>query len=159
MLLKTKNTSCLNKLFLSLMLIFVCSTLSLAQSPAQAREDFSEDELESFVNAYAEVQAIQDESDQKVMEAIESGELSVDRFNEILTQQQDPAKKADATAEEMAAFNDAAQAIIQERQVVEKKMVSAIEEEGIDINVYQEIMVAYQQSPKVQKKVNELMEQ
>ncbi|UII30832.1 DUF4168 domain-containing protein [Fulvivirga ulvae] len=144
---------------MSLVLLAVVSSTSLAQNPVKVRDDFSKGELTSFVEAYEEVQAIQQESDRQVMAAIEEGDLSMERFNEILAQQQDPGKESDASAGEMAAFNAAAQSIIQERQKVERQMVEAIEEEGIDINTYQEIMVAYQQSPKVQKKVNKMLEQ
>ncbi|GAA0190015.1 hypothetical protein GCM10009122_51100 [Fulvivirga kasyanovii] len=140
-------------------MVVVLYSTSLAQSPTQVRDDFSKDELESFVDAYEEVQVIQEESDKQVMTAIESGDLTMERFNEILAQQQDPGKVSDASAEEMAAFNSAAQTIIKERQKVEMQMVDAIEEEGIDINTYQEIMIAYQQSPKVQKKINKILEQ
>lgn len=159
MLLKNKNVHCLYRVFMSLIFIAVCSSVSLAQETTQVREDFSKDELKSFVDAYEEVQGIQQESEQQVINAIENGNLSKERFNEILAQQQDPGKKSDATAEEMTAFNSAAQAIIKERQKVEKQMVDAIEEEGIDINTYQEIMIAYQQSPKVQKKINQILDE
>ncbi|MTI28001.1 DUF4168 domain-containing protein [Fulvivirga kasyanovii] len=159
MLLKNENPNCLYKWLMSLVMVVVLYSTSLAQSPTQVRDDFSKDELESFVDAYEEVQVIQEESDKQVMTAIESGDLTMERFNEILAQQQDPGKVSDASAEEMAAFNSAAQTIIKERQKVEMQMVDAIEEEGIDINTYQEIMIAYQQSPKVQKKINKILEQ
>lgn len=159
MRLKNDNPNCLYKWLMSLVLIVFLYSASLAQSPAQVRDDFSKGELESFVEAYEEVQVIQEESDKQVMTAIESGDLTMERFNEILAQQQDPGKELDASAEEMAAFNSAAQTIIKERQKVEMQMVDAIEEEGIDINTYQEIMIAYQQSPKVQKKINKMLGQ
>jgi hypothetical protein len=37
------------------------------------------------------------------------------------------------------------------------EMESAIEEAGITIETYEEILIAYQQNPKVQEKVNELL--
>jgi hypothetical protein len=37
-------------------------------------------------------------------------------------------------------------------------MAASIEEEGIDIETYNQIMVAYQQNPGIQKKVDALLE-
>lgn len=122
------------------------------------KEDFKDKELESFVKANQKVNAIQAEGETKMMQAIDESDLTVDRFNEILAAQQDPQRNNDATAEEMSSFNNVAQEIIKERQEMEVKMTQTIEEEGIDLDTYNMIMYAYQQSPEVQKRVNDLLE-
>lgn len=156
---KNYNTPVLYTLAFSFLFVFITITSCLAQQPQrEIREDFSEDELESFVDAYEEVLEIQKESEERMKEAIEKENLTMERFNEILTAQQDPTSDSEETEEEMAAFNNAAQAIIKERQDTETKVVSAIENEGIDINTYQEIMLAYQYSPKVKKQLDDLLE-
>ncbi|ELR73805.1 hypothetical protein C900_01415 [Fulvivirga imtechensis AK7] len=156
---KNKNIHALYSLTFSFLFVFVFMGNSMAQQQQrQVREDFSEDELESFVDAYEEVLEIQMESEEKMKEAIEKENLTLERFNEILTAQQDPTSEVQGSAEEMAAFNNAAQTIIKERQETETKVVSAIEDEGIDINTYQEIMLAYQYSPKVKKQLDALLE-
>jgi hypothetical protein len=129
------------------------------QPSAEIREDFSDDELKSFVKANEKVTTIQMASEQKLIKAIEAEGLTVNRFNEILERQRDPQRTSDstATAEEMKSFNSAAQVILQENAKIEKEMTSSIEEEGIDIETYKQIMVAYQQSPQVQTRVNKLV--
>lgn len=123
----------------------------------EMREDFSDGELKSFVQANEKVTAIQMEAEQKMIEAIEGEGLSIERFNEILAQQRDPSRATETSADELQSFNNAAQAILEENARIEKQMVSSIEDEGIDIETYKQIMVAYQQSPEVQKRVNKLV--
>lgn len=143
----------------SMVVMLFISSFAFAQQPQQeVREDFSDEELTSFVNAHEKVIEIQQESQEKMITAIEEEGLSVEKFNNLIESQQDPNKEVDASAEELASFNNAAQQIMKERQETEAKVVSSIEDEGIDIGTYQEIMVAYQQSPKVQGRVNELLQ-
>ena len=121
------------------------------------REDFSDDELKSFVKANERVSAIQVESEQKMIKAIEGEGLTVNRFNELLEQQRDSSKKTETSAEELKSFNNAAQHILEENAKIEKEMTSTIEEEGIDIETYKQIMVAYQQKPEIQNRVNKIV--
>lgn len=127
------------------------------QPSIQLRNDFSDTELKSFVKVNEKVTVIQKESEQKMIKAIEDKGLTVNRFNEILELQRDPQKKTDASQEELTSFNSAAQVIIEENQKLEKQMTTSIEEEGMDIDTYKEIMIAYQQNPTIQSKINKLI--
>lgn len=139
-------------------------TAAWAQEPAQQqpsvemREDFSDNELKSFVKANEKVTVIQAEAEQKMIKAIEGEGLTVERFNQILEQQKDPSRASETSVEELQSFNNAAQVILEENTRIEKQMTSTIEEEGIDIETYKQILVAYQQSPEVQSRVNEYVE-
>lgn len=159
-----KNNNMLNpvtKLFLLCVLMLLPAAAVLAQEPAapsvQIREDFSDDELQSFVNANEKVSAIQMEGEQKMIKAIEDEGLSVERFHEILEQQRDPQTSTETSPAELKSFNSAAQVILQENKKLEEKMTSSIEEAGINIETYQQIMLAYQQSPAIQDRVNRMV--
>lgn len=121
------------------------------------REDFSDDELKSFVKANEKVSAIQMQAEQKMIRAIEDEGLSVERFHEILEQQRDPSRTSETSMDELESFNNAAQVILEENERIEKQMTTSIEEEGIDVETYKQIMLAYQQSPAVQDRVNGLI--
>ena len=123
----------------------------------EIREDFSDDELKSFVKANEKVMAIQVASEQKMIKAIEDEGLTIDRFNAILEQQRDPSRGDETSADELNSFNNAAQMILQENEKIEKEMTTRIEEQGIDVDTYKQIMVAYQQSPEIQSRVHELL--
>ena len=121
------------------------------------REDFSDDELQSFVKANEKVMTIQTEAEQKMIKAIEDEGLTLDRFNAILEEQRDPQRGIETSPDELKSFNNAAQVILDENAKVEQRMVSTIEEEGIDIETYKQIMLAYQQSAAIQTKVNKMV--
>jgi hypothetical protein len=135
-----------------------------AQEPAepaapQIRNDFSDDELKIFVKASKKITSIQMETEQKMVKAIENEGLTVDRFHQILEQRRNATSGTETSTEELKSFNNAAQAIIQENVKVEQRMTASIEEEGMDIETYNQIMVAYQQNQGIQKKVDTLLEE
>lgn len=132
---------------------------SVPQPSTSIREDFSDDELKSFVQANEKVMAIQVEAEQNMIKAIENEGLTVDRFHQILEQQRDPQRgtETETSEEELKSFNNAAQVILQENAKVEAEMTTTIEDQGIDIETYKQIMLAYQQSPAVQSRVNGLV--
>ena len=130
---------------------------TIPQPSVNIREDFSDEELKSFVTANEKAMTIQMEGEQKMINAIEEQGLTLDRFNEILEEQRDPLKESTTTAEELQSFNNAAQVILEENTRVEQQMTTTIEEEGIDIETYKQIMLAYQQNPTIQTRVNKMV--
>lgn len=129
---------------------------TVPQPSNEMRSDFSDDELRSFVKANEKVMAIQMEGEQKMIKAIEDEGLSLDRFNEILEQQRDPQRGTETSAEDLKSFNSAAQQILQENAKLERAMESSIQEEGIDVETYKQIMLAYQQNPAIYDRVNKM---
>ena len=154
----------LSALALFFLIYFLPVSRGFAQEPAaepsvQMREDFSDDELKSFVKANEKVMEIQLEGEQKMIKAIEDEGLTVNRFHEILEQQRDPQRgtETQTSPEELKSFNNAAQLILQENEKLEERMSTSIQEQGIDMETYQQIMVAYQQNPAIQTRVNKMV--
>lgn len=129
------------------------------QQEQTIREDFSNDELEKFVDVYVQVVEIQQENEAVMLKAIEDENLDINRFNEILQaqQQQQSATEINATAEEMASFNNAAQKIMSVQREANTEMQQIIEQD-LGLDTYEQIVMAYQQSPEVQQRVNELLQ-
>lgn len=132
---------------------------TVPQPSTAIREDFSDDELKSFVKANERVMSIQMEAEQNMIKAIEAEGLTVDRFHEILEEQRDPQRGTETSANELKSFNNAAKVILEENAKVEKEMTTSIEEEGIDIETYKQIMLAYQQNPAIQSRVNGMVKE
>src|SRR5690606_27798142 len=146
-----------------LVIAFASATIqaqdTVPQPSTAMREDFSDDEIKSSVSANEKVMALQLEGEQQMIKAIEDEGLTLDRFNQLLEQQRDPQRgtETSASAEELQSFNNAAQQILEENARIEKQMESTIQEEGIDVETYKQIMVAYQQSPTVQNRVKKMV--
>lgn len=149
----------------SFVLILFITAGAMAQVPMQQGQqqqvntDFSEEELEDFVEVYVKASEIQQQNETVMMQTIEEEDLELQRFNEILTsrQQQQPAEEINASAEELAAFNKAAEKIMTVQQEAQTEINQLIEEE-IGAEKYQQIAMAYQQSPDVQQKINEMLQ-
>lgn len=123
------------------------------------KEDFTDEELKTFIQANKSVVQVQQAAEQKMMQAIEETDMDVNRFNEIATAQQDPQADAGASAEEMATFNEAAQKVMAVQRETQSEIAAAVEEEGMEFNEYRQIMMAYQNSPKVQQQITKLIEE
>ena len=129
------------------------------QQEQGVREDFSDDELQKFVSAATKVQEVQQVRQQEMISAIEEEDLDVQRFNEIMAAQQGQAQNTDISDEEMEAFNLAMQKVMEKQEKLQTEVEETIEKEGISTDTYEEIMIAYQQSPKVQEKVTKLLQE
>lgn len=129
------------------------------QQQQQVQTDFDRQELEKFVNVYIKSTEIQQGNEAEMIQAIEDEDLEINRFNEILTVQQNQqnVEEINATAEEMDSFNKAAEKIMAVQQETQAEIEELIESE-MGTEKYQEIASAYQQSPEVQERVNGILE-
>lgn len=144
------------------LLMLLGSSVSAQQLPPQqqqqVREDFSDSELKQFIKANQGATAIQQESQGEMVATIEEEGLDVNTFNEILTSAQNPEQEVNASEDELNQFNKIAEKLQVIQKKTEEKIIKVIEKEGIDAEMYQEIMIAYQASPKVKEKVDKLLE-
>ncbi len=152
---------------LSLLLALSFSAPSLQaqavpQQPGAAPElktDYNDDQLKQFTEAASEVEKIQQSAEAQMISIIEENGLDLETFNKIAMAQQNP--NADASgmdAEDMKKYDEASGDLQKVQMEMQPKMVEAIESTGMEIQLYQEIMMAYQQSPELQAKVQAMME-
>jgi hypothetical protein len=91
---------------------------------------------------------------------VEEEKLSVEKFTEMAkAHQQQKLDAVTATAEEKAAFNKAAQRIMAMQPEIEQNMQQAIEKEGITLDKFEQIMLAYQQNAAIQARVQKMLEE
>ncbi len=119
---------------------------------------FSDEESMSFANAYVNLMQISQMGQQQMIAEIEEHDLTVQRFNEINMQaQQVPLEDVDMTEEEAEAYVTVI-AIIEEIQVEQESLlVKAVEDSGLEMKKFEEIMMEFQQNPELQQRVQELM--
>ncbi len=145
----------------TIMSMFAVVVFAQQQMPMQQQQevstDYSEDEIETFVEANLDVTKVQQEAQKKSMAIIEKNDLDLDRFNEIVAIQQGQSEE-EASAEEMKAFNAAAQEIMTNNQKTQSKMVAALENHDISQEKYQKIMMAYQQDEEFRQKVDSVVQ-
>ena len=143
--------------FTTLMIaLFVLFSAPLKANPG----DFSDDELKGFANAFVQVMSIQQQGQMQMIEKIEAHEMTVQRFNEIYMQSMEmPLEEIEVSSpEEMASFIAVSEEIEKIQTDLESVLIKTIEEEGLSIEKYEEIITAYQQSPELQQRIQELMQ-
>lgn len=131
--------------------------MPMPQQQQEVRTDFTEKEIETFVEANLEVTKVQQEAEQKAMGIIEKNDLELERFNEIVAIQQGQSDE-EASPEELQAFNAAAQEIMANNQKIQAKMQEVLNEKGVSEQDYQQIMMAYQQDEDFRKKVDSVVQ-
>lgn len=135
-------------------------TPAVPQQQQEVVTDFNDEELKQFASAAGKVMEIQQKTQEDMIKVIEDENLELDKFNQILmSQQNQEAEKVDATAEEMAAFNNASQKIMEIQTDIQTDVVKAIEEEGLEPQKYEQIMLAYQASPEIKAKIDALIQE
>ncbi len=121
------------------------------------KEDFTDQELQQFIEANKVAIGVQQSAEQKMISAIEKEGLDIQTFNEILTSKQNPEAETQATPEDQGKFNTAVEEVVKIQEEMMTEMESAIQETGISVEQYEEILLAYQQSPVVQEKLNQML--
>jgi len=145
----------MKKVYAFLIFALIAATAVKAQAPAQ--QDVSDDELKQFASVYKQIQSINQEVQQDMFEAIQEQGIDIQRFNELFQASMVPGQEIAASEEEMEKFNAAKAGIEKIQAQTEKKMEEVIVEEGLTLERYQEIAMAIQSSPDLQRKIQEYL--
>ncbi|MFW6277361.1 MAG: DUF4168 domain-containing protein [Prolixibacteraceae bacterium] len=142
-------------------IFFLSITSIFAQLPQQQAQpaDVSNAELEQFALAFVEIQSIDQELQQKMVNAVQESGLEVEEFNEILNAQQNDNQEVDATEEELNKFTDAQESIEQIQNQGQQEMQKIISNNELTVPRYQEIMVAVRNDSELQQKLQEHIEE
>ncbi|MBE9170577.1 DUF4168 domain-containing protein [Pleurocapsales cyanobacterium LEGE 06147] len=141
------------------------------ENPTQPQTEVSQEELQQFAQAYKQIQQIRQDSEVKMVEAVQNEGLSPERFIEISELQQSPQapqgqedgqsqqapQNTEITAQEQQGFENAKTKILEIRQQSESQMEQAIQAEGLDVPRFNEIVAALQQDPALRDQVQQMI--
>ncbi|MBA3898764.1 MAG: DUF4168 domain-containing protein [Bacteroidetes bacterium] len=125
----------------------------------QQETQYSSEKLQKFVEASKGISTIHQHGEEKMIAAIEQENLDIEKFNQIaeMKMNQQEAAAGDVSDEDIASF----ERVMPELQIIQMQMQQemeiAIEESGMEVEEYTEIMEAYRADPEVQEKINELL--
>ncbi|WP_439881019.1 DUF4168 domain-containing protein [Pontibacter sp. MBLB2868] len=159
---KLKGTA-ITALILIALALGTTATAQQTSQPAQqqqAPQNFTDKELKQFADASNRLMEIQRKGEEKMLKILEEEKLSVDKFNEMAqAHQQEKLDEVVATEQEKTAFNKAAERMMAMQPALQKEVEAAIQKEGMQLDRYEQIMVAYRQDPVLQEKLNKMMAQ
>lgn len=126
----------------------------------QSTPDYSETELDAFVEATQAVQQVQQGYQQKMMTAIEGEGLTAEEFQTMARAQQNPeADKPEMPEPKKEAFANAMNQVMAIQQSMATDMESALDEHEMAPEKYREMSVQIQKSPELSQKVMGMMQE
>ena len=159
----------LNRLVIASVAIVMSTTSLIAQVQQQAPEmpdlptssEVSDDELTKLVSTIFDLEPIQIHAQEQIQEALESENISVERFQQMMMAMQNPqlADEINITEEEMAKLETIQPALIEIQGEADREMVEKIEENGFTMERYRSIVMAAQQDPELMARIEVLLEE
>ncbi len=127
------------------------AALTLAADPVPSAD------IVNFAKAYQAVQGIRQGAEADMVKAVESEGLTVEQFNAIAeSQTADPTDTPSVSTEaEESQFNAAIEDIITIRQTAESEMAEAIEDTGLSIERFNEILEQSTQDQTLSERIGE----
>ncbi|MBD3274625.1 MAG: DUF4168 domain-containing protein, partial [Candidatus Marinimicrobia bacterium] len=118
--------------------------------------DLSNAELQQFADAVESLQGIQQQARQDMLNAIQEEGLDANRYSQIMKSQQDPQSTIEVSDQEMEKFQAASEHIQEIEKDMRSTSMNAIEEEGFTPQRFQTVLMAVQNDPELQHKLEQL---
>lgn len=148
----------------ALVLVFSAGALfaQVQQQPPQmpdlpASEDVSDEEISLLVVTLQELGPIEEKAQQRIEEAVESEDLSFNRFREMMMAMQNPqmAGEVNISDDEMEKIQKLQPKLMEIQGETEQEMIAKIEDNGMTIQRYQEIIMGAQQDPTLMQRLQD----
>lgn len=122
--------------------------------------DVSDEEIEQVASAINDLEPIQSEAQEKIQEAVEEEDITFERFQQMMMAMQNPqmADQVNVTDEEMAKLQELQPALMEIQSEADEKMMAKIEENGLSVDRYQNIVMGAQQDEELRSRVEELLD-
>ena len=131
----------------------------MQQQQQQGQKDYSEEEIDVFANAVAQVLPIQQEAEKKMIKEIEDQGMEMEQFNQIARQMQQGGEPEGVSEEKMQKFQSISEEIQGIQMETQQKVNKIISDEGMSPAKYQEMIQAYSSNPEIKQKVDEKLGQ
>ncbi len=130
------------------------------QQPAQDIPEVSDQELQVFVDASIKAQQIQTEAQMEMIGIVEDEGLDVETYNEIMQGMQmgQSPEDLEVSSDQIERFEKASEMIGEIEQEMEGELISAIEDEGMNLDRYEQIFTAIQTDPELQQKMQQMIQ-
>ena len=136
---------------------FLCiSAFTTAQQ--EIEDTFTDEEYETFVAINQTLAPMQADVEAKMVAVLDEKGMEAPRFQELMqAQRQGNIMDATDDAAEIALFNEAGQEIMKIQRNSQEELQKQITDNGMEINKFQEMSIAYNQNPEVKEKVDKMI--
>lgn len=158
----------LKSLVIATVAVLLSTTGLFAQMQQQAPQmpdlpissEVSDDEITKMVGTINDLEPIQINAQEQILEALESEDISVERFQQMMMAMQNPqmADEVNITEEEMSKLQTIQPTLIEIQGEADRNMIEKIEENGFTIERYRSIIMGAQQDPELMARIDALLE-
>lgn len=120
-------------------------------------EDVSDEEIAQLGDAVKAIEPIQEETQEKVKSAVEEEDITFERFRQMMMAMQNPqmAQQVNITDEEKEKIQTLQPTLMKIQTEARQKMNEKIEEKGLTMQRYQQIIMGAQQDPELMARVED----
>jgi predicted RNA-binding protein with RPS1 domain len=147
---------------LSAILLFgnvLYAQLPSAPQVQEQKAQFTNAEIVSFVETIKRVIPVQQETQQKMINKIDENGMTVEKFNELASKIQMQGSTDDLPEKEVEKFEKINTDLETIQKESESTINNAIEKNGMTMEQYQQMVMAYQSNPELKQKVDEMLQQ
>lgn len=134
---------------------------AVAQTPMPAQPEpmnVTDEQLDSFANAYTEIVTIQDESAAEIVAVVEAEGFTIEEFQAIAQTLNSPDGAAAIPSDRAEQFTAAAEEITVIQTEAEAEMQAAIQAEDLTVAEFEQIFAMAQQDPNLQQQIIQRLE-
>lgn len=140
----------------------VCSAFAQVQQQPQQQmpdlptsDEVSDDEVTLLVTTIQDLGPIEEKAQQRIEEAVESEDISFERFQQMMMAMQNPqmADEMEISDEEMSKIQTLQPKLMEIQGEAEQEMMAKIEDNGLTIERYQQIIMGAQQDPELMQRL------
>jgi len=132
---------------------------SSAALPSASDVEVSDEELQKFVALSQEMQAMSMGIQQRMIEAVESQGLDLQRFADMDKMDRNPKKELEGTPQEVEKYRAASEQVNEIQEEAQQEMREMLTEEGFTEQRLQQINLALQKDPNLQQRFRALQQQ
>ena len=145
-------------------IIFLSAQMAFAQQMQQPKpaspDEVSDEELSMFAQTLNKLEPLQQELQNDIEELVKSENMEMQRFQEIMVAMQNPqmSDQAEITDEEQEKIGKMQPKLVELQMGAQEKMVNVIEDNGLQLQRYQELMLGVQQHQELATRLQSELE-
>ncbi len=143
------------KITFGLVALFAFATVTAF---TQTSNPVSDEELGQFVECYKSMLDINETAQGKMLEAVEEGDMTVERFNEIAESQENPQANVTMDEAENAKYNAIIEDLMKVQMQTQSQMEKVIEDSDLSVDRYQEISLELQSNQELQMRIQMMLQ-
>ncbi len=122
-------------------------------------DDVTDQELTLFANALIELEPIQEKLQGEIQKVVEDEDMNMERFQQIMIAMQNPqmADQAEITDEEQEKIGNMQPKVVELQMGAQEEMVNTIEENGLNVQRYQQIIMGVQQHQELAERLQDII--